>query len=58
MDSACIARGFILAYRIAQKVIDNAGTNTFLQTQDFHSGVRADFCETDDGVQKRVRAIE
>jgi hypothetical protein len=42
MDSACIARGFILAYRIAQKVIDNASTNTFLQTQDFHSGVRAE----------------
>jgi hypothetical protein len=32
MDSACIARVFILAYRITQKVIDNAGTNTFLQT--------------------------
>jgi hypothetical protein len=43
MDSASIARGFILAYRIAQKVIDNAGTNTFLETQDFHSGVRDDF---------------
>jgi hypothetical protein len=58
MDSACIARGFILAYRIAQKVIDNAGTNTFLQQQDFHSGVRADFIATEDGVKKKVRVVE
>jgi hypothetical protein len=58
MDSASIAKGFVLAYRIAQKVIDNGGTNTFLQTHDFHSGVRADFLDTDDGVQKKVRVIE
>jgi hypothetical protein len=46
-----------LCYRIAQKVIDNAGTNTFLQTEDFHSGVRADSLAIDDGVQKKVRVI-
>jgi hypothetical protein len=57
MDSASIARGFILAYRIAQKVIDNGGTNTFLPTQDFHAGVREDFLTTSDGVQKKVRVI-
>jgi hypothetical protein len=57
MDSASIARGFILAYRIAQKVIDNGGTNSFLQTQDFHSGVRKDFNATHDGVQKKPIVI-
>jgi hypothetical protein len=41
-----------------QKVIDNGGTNTFLPTQDFHSGVRDDFLATPDGVQKKVRVIE
>ena len=58
MDSASIARGFILAYRIAQKVIDNGGTNTFLQTQNFHAGVLDEFLATPDGIKKKVRAIE
>ncbi len=58
MDSASIARGFILAYRIAQKVINNGGTNTFLQTQNFHAGVLDEFLATPDGIKKKVRAIE
>ena len=58
MDSASVARGFILAYRIAEKVIDNKGENTFLQSQDFHSGVRSDFCSTDTGVKKKIRFVE
>jgi hypothetical protein len=58
LDSASIARGFILAYRIADKVIVNKGTNTFLQTQDFHSGVGEDFTDTRDGVRKTVHVIK
>ena len=58
MDLASIARGFILAYRIAQKLIENYVTNIFVQTQDFNSGVCDDFVETHDGVQKKVRLIE
>jgi hypothetical protein len=52
MNSASIARGFTLASCIAQKVIDNGGTNTFLQTQNFHAGVLDDFLTTPDGDQK------
>ena len=57
LESSAIARGFILAYRIAEKVIKNKGTNTFLQTHDFHSGVRADFANTPDGVKKKISVI-
>jgi hypothetical protein len=58
MDSASIARGFILAYRIANKVIQFKGDNTFLQQQDFHSGVRSDFYDTPDGVSKKTRVVD
>lgn len=57
MGSPEIARGFILAYRIAAKVIDNKGENTFLQTHDFHSDVRKDFYESPTGVKKRARVV-
>jgi len=39
MGSPEVVRGFILAYRIAAKVIENKSVNTFLQQQDFHSGI-------------------
>jgi hypothetical protein len=39
LGSAEIACGFILAYRIAKKVIDCGGENTFLQKQEFCSRV-------------------
>jgi len=54
LPSASIARGFILQSRIAAKVIEYKGANTFLQTQNFHSGVRRDFADTKDGVIKKV----
>ncbi len=57
LESSAIARGFILAYRIAEKVIKFKGKNTFLQTKDFHSGVRADFADTADGVKKKISVI-
>jgi hypothetical protein len=48
LASATIARGFVLAYRIAKKVVDNKGSNTFLQGKggSLHSDVRCDFYET------------
>lgn len=54
MGSAPIARGFILAFRIAQKVIDNNGDNTFLQKTEFHSNIRNDFYDTEFGVAKKI----
>ena len=57
LDSASIARGFILMHRIAVKVIAHKGTNTFLQTHDFHSGVRNSFADTPDGVKPEVTNI-
>jgi hypothetical protein len=53
-----IARGFILAYRIAKKVIDCGGENTFLQKQEFHSRVREDFYDTPHGVSKKTRVVD
>ncbi|KAI2503723.1 hypothetical protein MHU86_10704 [Fragilaria crotonensis] len=42
LPSATIARGFILAFRIAEKVVKNKGSNNFLQGKDgsLHSDVR------------------
>jgi hypothetical protein len=57
MGSAEIARGFILAYRIAKTVIECGGENTFLQKQEFHSRVRADFFDTTYGVGKKTRVV-
>jgi hypothetical protein len=58
LGSAEIARGFILAYRIAKKVIECGGENTFLQKQEFHSGVRADFYDTPQGVAKKTVVVK
>ncbi|KAI2498751.1 hypothetical protein MHU86_15762 [Fragilaria crotonensis] len=55
LPSATIARGFILAFRIAQKVIGNKGSNGFLQGKDgsLHSDVRRDFYDTAKGIKKK-----
>jgi hypothetical protein len=58
MGSAEIARGFILAYRIGKQVIECGGENTFLQRQEFHSGVRQDFFDTPCGVGKKTRVVD
>jgi hypothetical protein len=58
LDSAKIARGFVLAHRIAKKVIDNGSSNTFLQTSDFHSGVRRDFVDTPKGIKKKINVVD
>jgi hypothetical protein len=57
MGSAEIARGFMLAYHIAKKVIESGGENAFLQKQEFHSRVRADFFDTLYGVGKKTRVV-
>ena len=54
MESATIARGFVLAYRVAAKVIENKGRNKFLLDNSFHSSVRSDFYNTDEGIRKRM----
>jgi hypothetical protein len=44
LDSATIARGFVLAYRILDKVIQHNGSNEFLRARkEFHSSVRKHF---------------
>jgi hypothetical protein len=58
LGSAEIARGYILAYRIAAKVIEAGGENTFLQKQEFHSGVRTDFYDTPQGVAKKIVVVK
>jgi hypothetical protein len=58
LESYAIARGYFLAYRIASKVIAYKGDNTFLQQQDFHSGIRSDFSNTDWGCVKKVQVLE
>ena len=50
LDSASIARGFVLATRIAKKVIDNHGSNVFLRKGGLHCDVRSDFKNTDEGI--------
>jgi hypothetical protein len=57
LQSPAIARGYLLAYRIANKVIEYKGDNTFLQQQDFHSGIRADLCDTDFGCKKVTQVL-
>jgi hypothetical protein len=57
LGSAKIARGYILAYRIAAKAIKSGGENTFLRQQDFHSGVHSDFYDTPKGVAKKTVVI-
>jgi hypothetical protein len=58
MGSAEITCRFILVHRIAKNVVECGGKNTFLQKQEFHSGVRADFYNTDYGVAKMTRVVD
>jgi hypothetical protein len=51
LNSATIARGFVLAYQILSKVIKHKGSNKFLRTKKFHSNVRNDFQSTEKGVK-------
>ena len=55
LASAKIASGFVLAYRIAAKVIEDEGENKFLCGSNFHLGVRNDFIYTDTGIIPKKR---
>ena len=57
LPSATIARGFLHAYRILQKVIDHKGDNNFLQSKDFHTGVSKDFIDTFHGIRKKMGGL-
>ena len=48
--SADIARGFLLAYRICGKVIEERGDNKFLSGSEFHMGVRSGSVNTATGI--------
>jgi len=51
---ACkIARAFILAWRLAKKVIAKKGANTFLGTKEMHAQIREDFDDTCIGVMPK-----
>jgi hypothetical protein len=52
LESYVIARGFVLAYRIAAKVIEGESGNDFLNNADFHCEVRKDFANTATGIKR------
>ena len=52
IESATSARGFVLTYRLAAKVIENKARNEFLLDNPFHSSVRSDLYNTDEGIRK------
>jgi hypothetical protein len=58
LPSATIARGFILAYRVAEKVVACKGENGFLHDSSFHSDVRKDFADTQKGVKPKYFDVE
>jgi hypothetical protein len=58
LDSPSIARGFVLAYRLARRVVEFKGSNKFLCDKKFHCEVRKDYRDTPDGITKVVTPIE
>jgi hypothetical protein len=46
------ARGFILAYIVAGKVITSQGGNDFLNKAEFHCEVRKDYANTSTGIKR------
>ena len=57
MESSTIARGFVLAYWLAEKVIKHKGTNEFLRGGDFHCSVPDHFINTDTGIKKKTLVL-
>ena len=60
LPSSKIANAFVLAKRFAEKIIATKGGNNFLTGHDglIHSGVRADFIDTEDGnVRRDIKTI-
>ena len=50
-----IASGYIQAYRIAKKVIEEKGDNKFLGFGSIHTNVTTDFYKTDNGMARKDR---
>ncbi len=57
LPSCDIARGFILAFCIANEEIKNKGSNSFLADKDFHQNVRDDFYDMAEGVKRRIEVL-
>ena len=55
LPSSDIARGFVLAMRVARKVVKNKGDNHFLKANDHHLDVRKDYHDTQTGVKPNVK---
>jgi len=55
LPSAKIASGFVQAYQILQKVIQQKGSNKFLTGSDgrIHVGIRKHFKQTDRGLTRK-----
>jgi hypothetical protein len=51
-SAATIARGFVFAHQILDKVIQHNGSNAFLRSKEFHSSVRKDFQSTEKGIMR------
>jgi hypothetical protein len=57
LPSSTIARGYVLAYQIAEKVIKGTGSNRFLCDSSLHSSIRKDFYNTDSGIKPTINVI-
>jgi hypothetical protein len=55
LEPSTIARGFIHGHRILKKVVEHKGNVDFLQTEQFHTGITADYYNTPTGIRKRVK---
>lgn len=54
LPSSKIASGYIQAYRIADKVIESKGSNSFLGVGgNIHTNIRKDFRDTDTGLARK-----
>ena len=54
LESHIVAQGYVLAFRVAQKVIETGGDNKFLRGGEYHANVRKDFVETNTGIRPKV----
>lgn len=58
LPSCTIARGFLLAYRLAELVIKHKGGNEFLRDSSMHTQVRNDFYDTQTGIKPKIVALD
>lgn len=57
LPSSKIARGFVLAYRLAELVVKHSGDSSFLCDESMHRSVRNDFYSTDKGIKPKTIVI-